>query len=122
MGQPSPGVRLSRRSVAAIGRPPANPARDAEIVRRRLAGERTVDLAAEFGIHQSRIAQIVAASKRPPQPPKQRKPGANVARDAEIARRRLAGESPSALAAEFGLHPSRIPQIVRTATAVQETA
>lgn len=33
-------------------------------------------------------------------------------RDRQIAIRRSRGESPSKLAAEFGVHPSRIPQIV----------
>jgi hypothetical protein len=37
----------------------------------------------------------------------------NEARDAEIRRRRLAGEAPSVLALEFGLHASRITQIAR---------
>lgn len=90
--------------------------RDAEIVRRFLAGEKRVDLAREFGLHLSRIYQLCWAGRKPP---KTRKPppngAATAARNAEIVRRRLAGEKPSLLAAEFGVHPSRIPQIVHEA-------
>lgn len=95
--------------------------RNAEIIRRRAAGESTADLAVAFNLHITRIGQIVAESKRPPRQFRGPRPGQNVARDAEIVRRRQAGESPSLLAAEFGLHPSRIPQIVRSGTAAAVT-
>lgn len=108
--------------AAVIGRPRAHAERDREIAWRVGNGEPRATLAAEFGIHVSRVQQILAESKGQRKPRISRPQGypghrPNVARDAEIVRRRLAGESPSLLAAEFGLHPSRIPQIVRRGTA-----
>lgn len=94
-------------------------ARDEQIRARYERGETCDQLAAAFGVHRSRIGQIVGGrGGRFPRP----RPD-NRQRDDEIVRRVAAGERPSAIAREIGINPSRISQIVRAVAARQkETA
>lgn len=82
--------------------------RNAVIRQRHAAGEKLPVIAADYGISQQRIHQIVHIvdrRKRPPRNPRSE-------RNQEIVRRRLLGDKLRELAADFGLSMTTIGNIV----------
>jgi hypothetical protein len=79
--------------------------RDEQIRLRIAAGESHRAVAAAYGIHQTRVTQILrggAPAKGRPE---------NAARDAEVRRRMAAGESAASIAVRFGISQQRVYQI-----------
>lgn len=92
----------------AAPRRPRNAAlaqRDQQIRLRIAAGESHRAVAAAYGIHQTRVTQILRGGA----PAKGRQE--NAARDAEVRRRMAAGESAASIAVRFGISQQRVYQI-----------
>ena len=87
------------------GRPNPNADRDEQIRARAAAGEPHRAIAQAFGVHQSRVTQILRG-KRPP-----KASGEHAERDADVRRRMAAGESVKAIALAHGISPARVYQI-----------
>ncbi len=95
---PSPAAPSQPRNAAMAQR-------DEQIRLRIAAGESHRAVAAAYGIHQTRVTQILrggAPAKGRPE---------NAARDAEVRRRMAAGESAASIAAVFGISQQRVYQI-----------
>ena len=92
------------RPVAA-GRMNRNAARDDQIRARVAAGESQRSIAQAFGMHQSRVTQILRGGRAPKARPE------DTARNAEIRRRMASGEPVQSIAAAFGISCARVYQI-----------
>lgn len=90
---------------AFAGRPNPNADRDEQIRARAAAGEPHRAIAQAFGVHQSRVTQILRG-KRPP-----KASGEHAERDADVRRRMAAGEPVQAIALAHGISPARVYQI-----------
>lgn len=106
-GTNRPDMPQLRRRPAVAGRPrnAAMALRDQQIRLRIAAGESHRAVAAAYGIHQTRVTQILRGGA----PAKGRQE--NAARDADIRRRVAGGESVAAIAAAFGISQQRVYQI-----------
>lgn len=96
----------------------ANVDRDRAIVRRVLAGETCAEVARSLGLTDVRVSQIVGDALRPANgdPSEVEPPTPEVLeRNREIVRRARRGESHRHIAQVFGLHRTRVSQIVRAA-------
>lgn len=106
-GTNRPEMPQLRRRHAVVDRPrnAALAQRDQQIRLRIAAGESHRAVAAAYGIHQTRVTQILRGGA----PAKGRQE--NAARDAEVRRRMAAGESAASIAAHFGISQQRVYQI-----------
>lgn len=80
--------------------------RNAEILRRRLAGETLAAIGVCFGITSQRVRQIEASAKP------EAKASVLAERRAEILRRRRGGESLAQIGTVFGITRERVRQIL----------
>jgi hypothetical protein len=87
------------------GRMNRNAARDDQIRARVAAGESQRSIAQAFGMHQSRVTQILRGGRAPKARPQ------DTARNAEIRRRMASGEPVQSIATAFGISCARVYQI-----------
>jgi len=82
-----------------------NAARDDQIRARVAAGGSQRSIAEAFGLHQSRVTQILRGARAPKARPE------DTVRNAEIRRRMASGESVKSIATAFGISCARVYQI-----------
>lgn len=100
-----PDLAPPRPRPAVAGRMNRNAARDDQIRARVAAGESQRSIAQAFGLHQSRVTQILRGGRAPKARPE------DTARNAEIRRRMASGESVKSIATAFGISAARVYQI-----------